>query len=115
MRSEDNSSPPSDHTEHSSTHSSTYSSTHSSTQLLEMIFKKCDAIEDFLIRLNVKIDALRDMPLPASGALRSALGSVDVNSLKELGLPSGSKLDLDRLEENLKNDLEFKGRLVSHS
>lgn len=85
----------------------------SSHELLELIFKKVDAIEDHLISLNVRIDSFRNETAPTTEIFNKT-GSVDMEVLNELGLPAESQLDLEKLEANLKNVTEFRMKLVNY-
>lgn len=84
----------------------------SSHELLKLIFKKVDAIEDHLINLNVRIDGFRNETALVTETSQKT-GSIDIEVLKELGLPTESQLDLKNLEANLKNVPEFKTKLVT--
>lgn len=70
-------------------------------------------MEDFLIKLSVKVGNLRDGSITAPGIPRSPIGTVDIAVLAENGLPAESLSELDKLEDSLKSSQEFKKNLVS--
>lgn len=80
----------------------------SSDDLLKLILFKVDAIENYLIKLDVKIDIFRS-PTGSSGERIS--GMADMGKLRELGLPADDLVSLQQLEQKLKED-EFKSKLV---
>lgn len=83
----------------------------SCVELLKLLLRKTDAIEDHLIKIDVKINHLDSMPSNTRQVLK--LGNVDMDQLKQFELPSESEAHLESLEKKLKNDFEFKTRLVS--
>lgn len=64
-------------------------------------------MENFLIKLMVKIDYLRE---PTSRS--KSVGTIDIDLMKEFGLPAESLSDLNKLEDNLQNNKDFKAKLV---
>lgn len=95
-------------TQDSVTVASTSTDSLSSVELIKSIYRKIDAIENFLISLSVKVDNLRDGSKPDS-----PIGVVDIAVLAENGLPADSLTELEKLENSLKNSQEFKTNLVS--
>lgn len=82
--------------------------------LLKLIFKKVDAMEDHLIKMNVEIVNLRSERVPAMGEVsKEPTSNIDLEVLNRLGLPSKNKAELDALEDKLKNNEEFKKEIVS--
>lgn len=77
--------------------------------LLKLIFRKVDAIENHLIELHVRIDQMPNVPAMEV----EQTGVIDVDVLKKLGLPSNSQSELNELEDKLKNNEVFKEELVS--
>lgn len=80
--------------------------------LLKHLHKKVDAIENHLIKLDVR--------MTNSETIRSVrtMGTnleIDVDQLALLNLPVKTESDLEKLEENLETDQEFKKKLVSHN
>lgn len=82
-----------------------------STELLKLILKKVDCIEDHLIKLDVKINFLGSRPSNAKKVIKS--GIVDMNQLKQFELPTESEVGLENLDKKLKKEMEFKEKLVS--
>lgn len=80
-------------------------------ELLKLLLKKVDAIEDHVIKIDVKINHLESAPSNARKAIK--LGGVTMDQLKEFGLPVETESDLENLEKKLKNDFEFKTKIVS--
>lgn len=80
--------------------------------LLKLIYKKVDAIEDHLIKINVEIANLpnQSAKAPQKGKTRS----IDPEVLKRLKLPTQSKDDLTDLENKLENNEAYKSELVSN-
>lgn len=76
-------------------------------EILRIIYGKVDAIEDFLIKLSAKMDNLRTDPIA-----KSPVGFVDLDVLKLFELPTDTEKDLDKIESKLKNEPEFKKKLV---
>lgn len=81
-------------------------------ELLNLLLKKSDAIADHLIKLDVKINHLDSAPSNTRKVIK--MGIVTMDQLKQFGLPAESVLDLENLDEKLKNDFEFKTKLVSN-
>lgn len=79
--------------------------------LLNLLLKKTDAIENHLIKLDVKINHLDSTPSYSRRLIK--MGHIDLDQLRQFGLPLESKSELENLDDRLKNDLEFKKKLVS--
>lgn len=86
-----------------------------SVQFLKKIFRKIDAIEDHLIQLDVKLENLFNGSQQAGllSPSQKSVGTINMANLKQLGLPAETQLDLDKLEQNLKNDSKFLSEIVS--
>lgn len=82
-------------------------------ELVRLIFKKVDAIENHFIQWEVKFDNMRELSVLPSEITILPTGSIDMELLKMLGLPAESYQELEKLENNLKNDEEFKTKLVT--
>lgn len=74
-----------------------------------LMLAKIGAIEDFLIKIDVKLDNLRQNNRTTNQ--KKSTNEIDIGLLKALGLPAESESDVEKLEENLKND-EFRLKLV---
>lgn len=85
----------------------------STNELVKLLLKKVNGIEDHLVKIDVKIDFLRSDPIP-SAEQSMPLKTVDYDELKKLGLPAKSKEDIKELDTNLKNP-DFKTMLVTNS
>lgn len=79
--------------------------------LLEMILKKVDAIEDHLIKLDVRIANVTNDKSRTSCS--SDLGSIDKDELREFGLPVRTESELNKLDTNLESNDSFRAKLVS--
>lgn len=79
--------------------------------LTQNVVKKMDDMENHIIAMRVEIRNLR-----AEGAVDSvvnvALGVVDIQQLNDIGLPVGTKNELDMLEQKLMSK-DFRDNLVS--
>lgn len=78
-------------------------------EMLRALMVKMNSIEDFLIKINVKLDFVRQEKVQTS---KKNSSEIDISTLKQLGLPAESAENVDQLEENLKDD-NFKDKLVS--
>lgn len=74
---------------------------------------KISSIEDFMIELHVKLDNIRQNGRTSNKTGSSESKEIDISELKVLGLPAESEADIEKLEENLKNE-EYKKKLVSN-
>lgn len=81
-------------------------SLNSNDPIFRLLIKKMNAIEDFLIKISVKLDNLRRYERSNKKSCE-----IDISELKALGLPAESEPDIEKLEENLK-DADFKQKLV---
>lgn len=79
--------------------------------LLKLLLKKTDAIEDHLIKIDVKIDHFDSTPSNTRQVAK--LRSVNLDELRQFGLPADTEDRLQNLEKKLKDDSEFKNKLVS--
>lgn len=79
--------------------------------LVKTLLKKVDALENHIIKLDVKIDNMREISSMPNKSMHT-LGFVDIDKMVELGLPVASEVDLQKLDERLKGDQEFKKQLV---
>lgn len=79
--------------------------------LLKLIYKKIDAIENHIIKLDVRIANISDVKSVGASS-SSDLGHIDMAQLEEFGLPVQSELMLEKFEENLKTNHAFKAKLV---
>lgn len=77
-------------------------------QMLHLLLNKVNAIEDFLIKITVKLDNARDNPRLSKENQRN---EIDISELKDLGLPAESASQIEKLETNLKLD-DFRKKLV---
>lgn len=84
--------------------------TASTDQLLQTLLSKISAIEDFLIRFDVKLDFATKSERQTSN--KNTRNEIDMDQLKSLGLPAESAENIEKLEANLKAD-DFKKKLVS--
>lgn len=80
-----------------------------SIQLLHTVLRKIGVIEDFLIELKIKMDIQCRSRRQLSDENEST--EIDIGDLKSLGLPAESESDINKLEQNLKND-DFRKKLV---
>lgn len=82
--------------------------------VLKLILKKVNAIEDHLIKLDVRVANLKSVrgQMDDSDSLNVPLGVIDMFELQQLGLPVQSEQDLQKLEGNLKTDQAFSTKLV---
>lgn len=80
--------------------------------LLKLVLKKVDALENHAIKLDVKIDQLRRNFPPKTDNVPQ-LNVIDIDELAEFGLPVDTEAGLKKLERRLKNDKDFKKKLVS--
>lgn len=78
-------------------------------EMLQIMLRKLNALEDFMIKFDVKLDCMRtnDRRTPQNLPVE-----IDMSELKSLGLPAEFKEDIEKLEANMKND-DFKQKLVS--
>lgn len=76
-------------------------------ELLQLLLKKSEAIQDHLIKLHVKLNHIDSTPPTRK------LKIVHIDMLKKFGLPTETESELDNLDKKLKNDIEFKTELVS--
>lgn len=70
------------------------------TQLLKMVISKLSAMQDQLIRLEVKMDNVR------GNGPKTAHGRVDMAKLSKLKLPVNSASGLNSLEKDLEEDVK---------
>lgn len=77
--------------------------------LLQMILKKVDAIEDHLIKLDVRIANVTNDKSRTSSDLRS----IDKDEQREFGLPVRTESELKKLDTNLESNDSFRDKLVS--
>lgn len=91
------------------------SSSDQTNQILRLLLNKVDAIEDFLIKINVKLDN-NDVHRNDRRNGRLSNGNqpteIDISELKTFGLPAESASDIEKLDENLKIE-DFKKNLVN--
>lgn len=78
-------------------------------EMNRLILKKIDAMENYVIKLNIKIDNLRDQEL----TMPNTPAEIDIALLNEMGLPAESASELNKLEKSLRKSAEFKAKLVS--
>lgn len=83
------------------------------SELLECMMRKIDAMQEQLIELTVRMNHSGPISLDTTKVFQ--LGNIDTDQLQQFGLPSDSQLGLETLNKKLKNDLEFKKKLVSDS
>lgn len=81
-------------------------------ELLKLLLKKTDTIENHLIKIDVKINHLDSKQLDTRKVIK--LGNVDMDQLRQFGLPSDSEAELESLNTKMKTDIEFRGKLVSY-
>lgn len=81
-------------------------------ELLKHLVAKTDAIENHIIKLNVKINNL-DTTSPTTRNTAVKLGHIDINELSQFGMPLDSETKLQGVNEKLKNDNGFKIKLVN--
>lgn len=82
------------------------------TELLKLLLKKTDAIEDHLIKLDVTMKHLNSTPSYTQKVKK--LMKVDIVELREFGLPLSSESELENFDQKLKKDIEFRTKLVSY-
>lgn len=85
-----------------------------SHDLFQLVLKKLDAIENFLIKLDVKVNVM-DQIRPRAGENVSdvtRLGVISLGELKTLGLPAQSEVELDQLEAKIDDNAEFRENFV---
>lgn len=85
------------------------SSSDQTNRLLQVLLNKIDGIEDFLIKVNVKLDNIHQNERHSN---KNQPTEIDISELKELRLPAESASDIEKLEENLKIK-DFREKLVS--
>lgn len=78
--------------------------------LLKIIHKKIDAVENHLIKLDVRTSNMETI----RSFRTESLEIIDVDQLALLHLPVKSESDLEKLERNLETDQDYKQKLVSH-
>lgn len=78
-------------------------------EYLKNMMSKINAIEKHVIELDVKMHILLDSNMWSM----APLGTLDVQELSKFGLPVESELDLNNLEEKLKDVGGFREDLVS--
>lgn len=88
------------------------SSSDTTEQLLRVLMVKMDSMENTLIKLLVKVDNYANTRQNDRTSNRNSPGEIDISALKVLGLPAESQKEIDKLEDNLKNEV-FKQKLVS--
>lgn len=80
-------------------------------ELLKLLLNKIEAFEDHLTQINVRLNHLgRSM---SNTQKAHKLGIVDLDQLKPFELPADSESGLENLDKKLKEDFEFKTKLVS--
>lgn len=79
--------------------------------LLQLILKKLDTIENFLIRLDVKVNVM-DGIRPREN-VSDRLGVINLNDLKSIGLPVSDCDGLNQLEQKINDNGEFRTKFVS--
>lgn len=94
-----------------SVQSESLSHEHELIDLVKILLKKVDALENHIIKLDVKIDSMREISSMPNKSMHT-LGFVDMDKMGELGLPVASEADLEKLDERLKDDQEYKKQLV---
>lgn len=83
-------------------------------KLVKLLLKKVDALEDYVIKLDIKIDNLRgNFSTTSNSQAVPKLGVVDLDQLTDIGLPVESETELQKLDTSLKTDKDFKMKLVS--
>lgn len=75
-------------------------------QLLKLVIIKVDAMRKHLIELELKIDNIRDH------GTNDPSGTIDFVKLNKLGLPVKTKVELETLETNLKDE-DKRNQIVS--
>lgn len=87
--------------------------TKNSPDLLQLILKKLDAIENFLIRLDVKVNVM-DGVRPRGNVSDNRLGVISLNDLKTIGVPVSDCDGLNQiLEQKINDNGEFRTTFVS--
>lgn len=81
------------------------------SERLNLLLNKTDLIHDYLIKLDVKINNMDSTPSSTQNVVK--LGNIDMDQLRQFGLPLESETELENLNKRLKNDFEFKTKLVS--
>lgn len=74
---------------------------------------KISSLEDFMIEIHLKLDNICQNGQKSKKNGLNENCEIDIGALKVLGLPAESESDIDKLEENLKDE-EFKQKLVSN-
>lgn len=80
--------------------------------LLQILMVKINSIEDYLIKLDIKLDNLATDGLAVQTSNRKVSSEIDISILKPLGLPARSSKELIQLENNLEKSA-FREKLVS--
>lgn len=86
----------------------------SSDQLLRLMLHKMDAFENFMIRMDIKLDNVcQNFNTRRNERFSDGNQSteIDISELKKLGIPAESESDMKKLEENLKIE-DFRKKLV---
>lgn len=78
---------------------------------VKLMLSKIDAIENHLIKLDVRIDNLRGIGYMSDSL--AVAGVIDMTKLNELGLPIETISSLDEFESKLKTEISFKTEIVS--
>lgn len=81
-------------------------------RLMKLLLKKIEGIENYLIKLDVKLDHMVSKPSKAGKV--TELAYIDMEQLRQFGLPVESESELENLDEKLKTDIDFKTKLVSY-
>lgn len=82
--------------------------TQNANDMMRQMINKMDGIEDFMIKILVKLDNLCSNPIRKSNQIST---EIDISALLTLDLPAECEADMQKLEENLKSD-DFKQKLV---
>lgn len=83
-------------------------------ELIKLIYKKVDAIEDHLIKLDVRIANLEAGKPVQRSVAALPLEIIDLDQLAQFGLPVKSESELQQLEDKLNADKVFKTKLVNN-
>lgn len=81
--------------------------------LLKLVYRKVDAIEDHLIKLDVRIANTNAVKSVREKCTASAFEIIDLDQLTDFNLPVKSESDLETLEKKLETDQDFRMKLVS--
>lgn len=81
--------------------------------LLKLVYKKVDAIEDHLIKLDVRIANMNAVKSVREKCTASSFEIIDLDQLTDFNLPVKSESDLETLEKKLETNQEFRMKLVS--